>query len=75
MTLPVTAALSKRSGHAHTEARTGAGDPALQRRLDQRTLQQIGSRLTIAEITVRKPPLHEIFIETVKERGETHESA
>jgi ABC-2 type transport system ATP-binding protein len=38
-------------------------------------LQQIGSRLTIAEITVRKPPLHEIFIETVKERGETHESA
>jgi ABC-2 type transport system ATP-binding protein len=31
-------------------------------------LQQIGSRLNIVEIAVRKPPLHEIFIETVKER-------
>jgi ABC-2 type transport system ATP-binding protein len=33
-------------------------------------LQEFGSRLTIKAITVKKPPLHEIFIETVRERGE-----
>ncbi len=32
-------------------------------------LQELGSRLTINALTVKKPPLHEIFIETVRERG------
>lgn len=36
-------------------------------------LQEIGSRLMINAITVEKPPLHEIFIETVRERGEASE--
>lgn len=33
-------------------------------------LQEFSSRLTVRAITVKKPPLHEIFIETVRERGE-----
>lgn len=36
-------------------------------------LQEIGGRLTVKAITVEKPPLHEIFIETVRERGEASE--
>ncbi|MFY9385144.1 MAG: ATP-binding cassette domain-containing protein [Dethiobacteria bacterium] len=38
-------------------------------------LQELGSRLTISAITVEKPPLHEIFVETVRERGEEVEVA
>ncbi|MEW5784151.1 MAG: ATP-binding cassette domain-containing protein [Bacillota bacterium] len=38
-------------------------------------LQLLGSRLELEEIAVKKPPLHEIFIETVKERGEFNETA
>ncbi|NLA27855.1 MAG: ABC transporter ATP-binding protein [Firmicutes bacterium] len=38
-------------------------------------LQEFGSRLTVKAITVKKPPLHEIFIETVRERGEDIEVA
>ncbi|MDD2556393.1 MAG: ATP-binding cassette domain-containing protein [Syntrophaceticus sp.] len=33
-------------------------------------LQEFSSRLTVRALTVKKPPLHEIFIETVRERGE-----
>lgn len=33
-------------------------------------LQEFSSRLTVKAVTVKKPPLHEIFIETVRERGE-----
>ena len=32
-------------------------------------LQEFVSRLTVKAITVEKPPLHEIFVETVRERG------
>jgi ABC-2 type transport system ATP-binding protein len=38
-------------------------------------LQEFGSRLKVSAITVEKPPLHEIFIETVRERGEDIEVA
>lgn len=38
-------------------------------------LQELSSRLTISAVTVEKPPLHEIFIETVRERGEDIEMA
>ena len=38
-------------------------------------LQEFVSRLTVSAITVEKPPLHEIFIETVRERGEDIEVA
>lgn len=38
-------------------------------------LQEFISRLTVRAITVEKPPLHEIFIETVRERGEDVEVA
>lgn len=38
-------------------------------------LQEFGSRLTINALTVEKPPLHEIFIETVRERGGSVEVA
>ena len=38
-------------------------------------LQEFGSRLTVKALTVKKPPLHEIFIETVRERGEDVEVA
>ena len=38
-------------------------------------LQELGSKLTVSAITVEKPPLHEIFIETVRERGEDIEVA
>jgi ABC-2 type transport system ATP-binding protein len=38
-------------------------------------LQELGSKLTVRAITVEKPPLHEIFIETVRERGEDIEVA
>ena len=33
-------------------------------------LKELSTGLDIEEISVRKPPLHEIFIETTKERGE-----
>jgi ABC-2 type transport system ATP-binding protein len=33
-------------------------------------LRDISGKLQLEEIAVQKPPLHEIFIETVKERGE-----
>ena len=36
-------------------------------------LRELGNRLTISAVTIEKPPLHEIFIETVRERGETIE--
>ncbi len=36
-------------------------------------LQQISSSIEIEEISVEKPPLHEIFIETVKKRGDADE--
>ncbi|MEW6244483.1 MAG: ATP-binding cassette domain-containing protein [Bacillota bacterium] len=38
-------------------------------------VQLLGNRMELQEITVAKPPLHEIFIETVKERGECGETA
>ena len=38
-------------------------------------LQEFGAKLTVNAITVEKPPLHEIFIETVRERGEGVELA
>jgi len=38
-------------------------------------LQEFVSRLTVKAITVEKPPLHEIFVETVRERGEEIEVA
>ena len=38
-------------------------------------LREFGSKLSISAITVKKPPLHEIFIETVRERGEAGEVA
>ena len=38
-------------------------------------LQELASRLSIKAITVEKPPLHEIFVETVRERGEEVEVA
>lgn len=38
-------------------------------------LQELASRLTIGAITVQKPPLHEIFVETVRGRGEDIEVA
>lgn len=38
-------------------------------------LQELSARLTIRAITVEKPSLHEIFIETVREKGETIEVA
>jgi len=38
-------------------------------------LQEFASRLTVNAITVEKPPLHEIFVETVRERGEDVEVA
>ncbi len=36
-------------------------------------LRELGDRLTISAVTIEKPPLHEIFIKTVRERGETIE--
>ena len=33
-------------------------------------LQQLSARLTLEAITVQKPPLHDIFIQTVRKRGE-----
>ncbi len=33
-------------------------------------IKEIGDKLNLTEISVVKPPLHEIFIETVRERGE-----
>ncbi|MDQ7789811.1 MAG: DUF4162 domain-containing protein, partial [Clostridia bacterium] len=33
-------------------------------------LKDLSANLDIEEISIRKPPLHEIFIETIKERGE-----
>ena len=38
-------------------------------------LRELGAKLKIRAITVEKPPLHEIFIETVRERGEGDEVA
>ena len=38
-------------------------------------LQELGTKLAINAITVEKPPLHEIFIETIRERGEGGEVA
>jgi ABC-2 type transport system ATP-binding protein len=38
-------------------------------------LQEFVSKLTVKAITVEKPPLHEIFVETVRERGEDIEVA
>ncbi len=38
-------------------------------------LQELGAKLQIRAVTVEKPPLHEIFIETVRERGEDNEVA
>lgn len=38
-------------------------------------LREMESKIAINEIAVKKPPLHEIFIETVKERGEYGEIA
>ena len=38
-------------------------------------LGELASKLSISAITVEKPPLHEIFIETVRERGEADEVA
>ncbi len=34
-------------------------------------LRLIGDKITIEAITIEKPPLHEIFVETVKERGDS----
>ncbi len=36
-------------------------------------LQQLSGSIEIEEISVEKPPLHEIFIETVRERGDADE--
>lgn len=33
-------------------------------------LSRLGGQMKIKEITLRKPPLHDIFVETVRERGE-----
>jgi len=38
-------------------------------------LQKLASRVSLEEITVQKPPLHDIFVQTVKNRGETIEDA
>ena len=38
-------------------------------------LQELGAKVTVRAITVEKPPLHEIFIETVRERGGDNEVA
>lgn len=38
-------------------------------------LRELGAKLKIRAITVEKPPLHEIFIETVRERGGDNEVA
>lgn len=38
-------------------------------------LRELGSKLTVSAITVEKPPLHEIFIETIRKRGEDIEVA
>lgn len=38
-------------------------------------LRELGAKLKIRAITVEKPPLHEIFIETVRERGGNNEVA
>ncbi len=38
-------------------------------------LNAVSSKLSVEEITVEKPPLHDIFIQTVKERGETIEES
>ncbi len=38
-------------------------------------LGKFSSRLTLDAVTIKKPPLHEIFIETVRERGEEIEVA
>ena len=34
-------------------------------------LQELSARLPLTEITVQKPPLHDIFIQTIRKRGET----
>ncbi len=36
-------------------------------------LQALSAHLTLEEITVQKPPLHDIFIQTVRKRGDTIE--
>ncbi len=38
-------------------------------------LRDISRRLTIEELSFQKPPLHEIFVRTVRERGEQVEAA
>lgn len=37
-------------------------------------LSQVAQRIEIMEISLRKPPLHDIFVETVRERGEDVEN-
>ena len=66
-TIPGLRILQEQPGLAETRYSGGAGSNEL--------LQEFASRVTITAVTVEKPPLHEIFIETVRERGETIEVA
>lgn len=66
-TIPGLRILKERPGQAVMRYSGDAGINSL--------LRQFGDRLTIGAVTVEKPPLHEIFIETVRERGDHVEVA
>lgn len=58
--------------------RSGPGHLTLRHRGDASVNELLGfisSQIAVQEISIRKPPLHDIFVETVKRRGDTIEDS